>query len=304
TVADEAITSAKLASGAVGGNRVWDGAIVSAHIGANVIGGIHILDGAIVSAKIGVGAVGGPLIQNLGILSGKLASGSIGATALLADAIVTSAKIGANVIATTHILNQGILSASIGALVVGTPHVTALAIVSGKVASGGLSPLSSGKIWAGFTGNFPREEDKPAATLYRDALVTDFQANPATGTFTFKPEWINDGIVNATDVAAIANAVDQYAEVDFGFPVWIKQYRQYGDTRNAGNGSWKIQYWDLSTRAWVDWQTGIATRTTKDWSGWVIVAYGTLVTDKIRLIVTALDTTYNQNYIRELEVKY
>jgi len=118
-VADEGVTSAKLASGAVVGDRVAIDAIVSSHIGANVIGGIHILAGAIVSGKI-------------------------------------------------------------GALAVGTPHIAALAIVSGKVASGGLSPLSSGKIWAGYTGNIAREESKPTGAVTFLALTdtpSDYSGN-------------------------------------------------------------------------------------------------------------------------------
>ncbi|GAJ07367.1 unnamed protein product, partial [marine sediment metagenome] len=69
----------------------------------------------------------------------------------------------AKLIGTAHIANGAITSAKIIALAVGTPHIAANAIVSGKVASGGLAPLTSGKFWAGFTGNIPREEDKPTA---------------------------------------------------------------------------------------------------------------------------------------------
>ncbi len=129
TVADEAITSAKLASGAVIGDRIAYGAVVSGHIGAGVIGGIHILDGSIGSVD-------------------------------LADLAVISAKI--------------------GALAVGGPHIAANAIISGKVASGGLSPLSSGKIWAGYTGNIAREEDKPTGAATFLALTDtpgDFSGN-------------------------------------------------------------------------------------------------------------------------------
>ena len=49
----------------------------------------------------------------------------------------------------------------------GSAQIATNAIISGKVASGGLPPLTSGKIWAGYTGNIAREEDKPtgAATF-------------------------------------------------------------------------------------------------------------------------------------------
>ncbi|MBA7713289.1 hypothetical protein ES703_122290 [subsurface metagenome] len=108
-------------------------------------------------------------------------------SAQISDGAIVSGKIAANIIATPHIANQGILSASIGTLAVGTPHIAANAITSGKVASGGLSPLTSGKIWAGFTGNMPREEDKPAA-----GITPDFQRFTSSDTWT-KPagiQWV------------------------------------------------------------------------------------------------------------------
>jgi len=74
-------------------------------------------------------------------------------------------------IGSAQISDGAIVSAKIGALAVGTPHIAANAITSGKVASGGLSPLTSGKIWAGFTGNFPREEDKPTGAVTFLALT-------------------------------------------------------------------------------------------------------------------------------------
>ncbi|MBA7688160.1 hypothetical protein ES703_96637 [subsurface metagenome] len=58
----------------------------------------------------------------------------------------------------------------------GSDQIASGAIVSGKVASGGLSPLTSGKIWAGFTGNIAREEDKPTGVSTFLAL-TDTPAN-------------------------------------------------------------------------------------------------------------------------------
>jgi len=79
-----------------------------------------------------------------------------------------------------QIADGAIVSAKIGALAVGTPHLAANAIVSGKVASGGLPPLTSGKIWAGYTGNIPREEDKPTGAATFLALTDtpgDFSGN-------------------------------------------------------------------------------------------------------------------------------
>ncbi len=93
-----------------------------------------------------------------------------------------------------------------------------------------------------------------------------------------------------------------YATVDFGKLVKIRRWRQYGDLDNIGNGKWKIQSWDLSTGAWVDWVTDISTRGSHSWS-----AYSTeeaRTTDRIKLIVTTEDTGTKGNCIRELEMIY
>jgi len=75
---DESITSAKLASGAVIGDRVANVGIFSGKIAVGTIGGDRLLDGAIVSAKIGAGEIGGILLQDAGVLSGKIAADAVG----------------------------------------------------------------------------------------------------------------------------------------------------------------------------------------------------------------------------------
>jgi len=91
-----------------------------------------------------------------------------------------SGGIKAKLIGTSQIADLAITSAKIGALAVGTPHIAANAIVSGKVASGGLAPLTSGKFWAGFTGNIPREENKPTKYTDDEAQIT-VKANVEVG---------------------------------------------------------------------------------------------------------------------------
>jgi hypothetical protein len=133
------------------------------------------------------------------------------------------------------------------------------------------------------------------------ALVSDFQANPATGTFLKDPQNINNN--NTTDYAEAHN-VDEYAEVDFQKPVIIERWRQWGATEMEGDGVWKLQYYDLASESWQDWVTGIATRTLDSWSDYVTETVK--MTTKIRLVCTTLDTcgTLNRSYLKELEVIY
>ena len=130
-------------------------------------------------------------------------------------------------------------------------------------------------------------------------LLTDaaFQCPLATGTFQHYSERINDGDVGTYSEAG---TIDQYTEVDFGVPYKIKKYRQYGNVNNNGDGSWKIQYWDGA--AWQDWETGIVTRVTADFSAFVAPAAGIKTTTKIRLVCTAVDTKPG-SMINALEIR-
>ncbi|MBA7522490.1 hypothetical protein ES705_14609 [subsurface metagenome] len=121
-----------------------------------------------------------------------------------------------------------------------------------------------------------------------------FRANAATGTFSYHPENINN---NDTGDDVYADAVDQYAEVDFGGSYLIYAWRQFGDVNNDGSGRWKIEYYDGS---WHDWVTGAPTRPTGDWSD---LSYPGLVTcSKIRLVCTTLDDANDKNWLTELEI--
>lgn len=136
------------------------------------------------------------------------------------------------------------------------------------------------------------QDCKPAAVA---ASVADFQANAATGTFTYSPSAIND---NNTGNVAKGAVVGQYAEVDYGKRVIISSYRIWGDPDNTGDGEASLQYWDGS--AWQDIATGILTRALASWSDMVYFATS-VETEKVRLLMTVLDAEGGNSY-REIEV--
>jgi len=130
------------------------------------------------------------------------------------------------------------------------------------------------------------------------ATVEAFQHTPATGTMG------SVGNINNNNTATVgqADTIDKYGEVDFVVLTVIKRFRHYGYTGNVGNGSWKIQYWDGTD--WQDWETGIATRTTADWSAYVSPAAGIKLTTKVRLVCTAVDDLGGGGAMGELEIIY
>ncbi len=128
-----------------------------------------------------------------------------------------------------------------------------------------------------------------------EALLAMFQAWVAKGTMN------NVANVNDNNTVTLSQAtLNQYADVTFGDLVTIKRWRQFGNIGNAGDGTWKIQYWDVQTDAFVDWVTGIPTRVTADWSGFSTEAE--VITTRIRLLCTAADTGSGMSVLGELEV--
>jgi len=134
-VADGGITSAKIASGAVGSVHLMDSAVKSGDIAANAIGGGHILDGSLTYAEL----------ANATLVSAKYGANEIGTPHILAGGIL-SAAIGVDEIGKEHIRDGEIVSAAIGAGEIGDALLMDYGVVSGKVASGAITEneLASG----------------------------------------------------------------------------------------------------------------------------------------------------------------
>ncbi len=113
------------------------------------------------------------------------------------------------------------------------------------------------------------------------------------------PERIND---NNIATSAEFDTIGEYAEVAFGRLVNIKRWRIHGNVSSNGDGRFKIQKWDLVTGAWVDWVTGIPTRTTNDWS--TLSTETEVYTTAIRLVCTTVDGGTGGDVCNELEVIY
>jgi len=138
TPADDSVTSAKIASGAVGGVHIANATITSSDIAVNTIGNIHILNQGILSSAIGANVIATPHIANQGILSASIGTNVI-ATPHIANQGLLSSVFGAGAIGGAHVANQGLLSANFAVGVIGHTLVTDYGIISGKYASGSIT---------------------------------------------------------------------------------------------------------------------------------------------------------------------
>ena len=127
--------------------------------------------------------------------------------------------------------------------------------------------------------------------------VAQFQAIVATGDAT-NPTLLNNGMTVETGASFTLN---QYVELEFDEFKAITQFRIYPyNIQHNGVGRFAIQYWNGA--AWVNWKTGIPTSSTDAWVNWETVS--TIVTKKLRIVCTTVDTGDTFSRCIELEVKY
>ena len=150
---------------------------------------------------------------------------------------------------------------------------------------------------AGTTGKLLQNIYDIVYDMYPPLTPEDFRTNPGTGTAT-TPENINDNNVN---LRAAFDAIDEYVEVRFDHVYRVNQYRHYGFAFHNADGSMKIQYWDFNLDAWIEWVTGIPTNKAV-WSEWASATK--IMTNKVRVVATTLDTRGAQNVEGEWEMKY
>lgn len=75
-IVDGAVTSAKIAAGAVGSSALASSSVVAASIAAGAVGSAALASGAVVSAAIASGAVGSAALADNAVVSSKINSGS------------------------------------------------------------------------------------------------------------------------------------------------------------------------------------------------------------------------------------
>ena len=134
SIANNAITSGKVASGQVGQFHLSDNSVRSGNIASGQIGQFHLSSGAVTSGDIG----------NAAVVSGSVASGQI-SNFHLSDNSVFSGNIASGQISNFKMSSGSVLSG----------HIGNAAVVSGSVASGQISnfAIASGAILSGHIGN-------------------------------------------------------------------------------------------------------------------------------------------------------
>ncbi|MFD2439721.1 hypothetical protein ACFSS8_05875 [Paracoccus kondratievae] len=150
TIADAAITTAKIVNAAIDSAKLADGAATAAKIAANAITSVKIADAAVLAAKIADGAVTAQKILDGAVTSAKIVDAAIN-SAKLADGAATAAKIATGAITETKISDGAISTPKLAAGAVTAGTIAAGAIQAGHVAAGAIETghIAAGAITAG-----------------------------------------------------------------------------------------------------------------------------------------------------------
>lgn len=204
---DGAVLSGKIGSGQVASGHLTAALIASIEAG--------VADEGVTSAKLASGAVIGDRIADVGIFSGKIASGAIGPSTLLANAIIISAKIASGIIGWPHIGSEAILSGHLGSGQIASGHlVSAIAGLVGSVADGGVTSakIASGIVGDTLLKDFGLLSGKYASgSITEQALVSGISIDVAE--ITKEPGYRAAAIMSAYDPVYVAAVSGNYVGI-------------------------------------------------------------------------------------------
>lgn len=141
------VSSNFIANGAVGSVHLASGAVVEAKIGTAAVTEAKLADGAVVAAKIGAGAVVEAALATGAVTSAKLGASAVEEAAIAADA-VTTAKIIDGAITSAKLDTGAVDTAALGTDAVTSDKIVDGAVTAGKIdaAAVGTTELADGSV--------------------------------------------------------------------------------------------------------------------------------------------------------------
>lgn len=218
---NKAVTTAKIADGAVDSLQILTAAITAAKIAVGAVGTDELGTDAVTNAKVANDAINTAEIVNAAVTLAKMASGSVG-TAQIVDAAVTLAKLASNSVDASKIIDG-----AVGTLELATDAVTAAKIAAGAV---GTSEIAAGAVGTSQLAADSVDDTKagnrvPQFYRRQGGHATDW-ATPGTTNYTPTAVRIQAGVKSAS----FSNDTNVFLSVQFpvsfsGHPVVVAMAR-------------------------------------------------------------------------------
>ncbi|QRZ12676.1 hypothetical protein JWJ88_08640 [Paracoccus methylovorus] len=181
-ISDNAITTPKVVAGAIETSKIAAGAVAADKIAANAVEAAKIAAGAVTTAKLDALAVTAEKVAAGAIETNKLAANSVTAAKILAGAIET-AKLAANAVTADKILAGAITTIKLDALAVTADKLAVNAVTADKIAA---NAITVGKIAAGAVG---ADQIAANAIAARHLMVADFTNLVPNADISDAPSW-------------------------------------------------------------------------------------------------------------------
>ena len=207
-IADDAVTSAKIADDAVVTAAIADDAITSALIADDAVGSAAIADDAITAALIADDAVGSAAIADDAITSALIADDAV-VTAAIADDAITSALIADDAVVTAAIADDAITSALIAddavvSAAIADSAVTTALINDDAVTLAKMAGLARGKLIYGDSSGNPAALTVGSANYVLTSDGTDFAwAAASSGAVTSYTNSTDNRVITSVDSSTI-----------------------------------------------------------------------------------------------------
>jgi len=181
-IADDAITTAKIAANAITATEIAADTITSNQIAANAITSNELAANSVTAGKIQAGSITATEIASNTITAAKLVAGSITANEIAANTI-TAAKIQAGAITANEIAANTITAAKIASDTITANQIAANAITATELATNAVTAdkISAGSITAGklAAGEIISASAQIADGIINTAKIGDLQVNSA-----------------------------------------------------------------------------------------------------------------------------
>jgi hypothetical protein len=231
-IADNAISTAKLAAGSVTASQISASTITASQMAASSITATQLAAGSVTTSKVAAGAITSSLIAANTITAGNIAAGTITSSLIAANTItagqiaagtITATQLAAGSVTASQIAAGAVITSKIAAGAITASEISAAAITVDKLAAGAVtidklaSDLQTANYTPGGAAGFLLSQ---AGTSYFNAPVITRQLQVDSGTFSI-------GSLSFAENTNFAQVYEDFIETNILASAWSGTTKTY-----------------------------------------------------------------------------